>query len=601
MAAAPSRSAKPVPARDTALDFGPIRSAILSNVETIVRVAEERGENAAVEEIRETAAKLTDNRFYLAVLGQFKRGKTTLINGLLGVDVLPVAVVPLTSIITILSYGERPEVTVHFLSGEMQGIQMQELEHYVTERHNPENTKGVKHVNVRYPSPYLKDGILLVDTPGVGSTYQHNTEVTHSFLARVDAAIFLVSVEPPLTQAEAEFLHRAKEEVHHFFFVLNKIDLMTEAEMQESLAFTRTQIEQQTGFADIEIFPMSARKALEAKQASDEQSLGASGLLRFEEALYRFLMKDKGRVLLQSSLSDVLRVASGLRFAIEVEAKAAAVPLAELQEKQQLLEIELAMIEQERSDMNVLLASEINRLVGEVESDLNRRVEESVPSVRKRLQDFYSAHANAGRGELGRLLDDFMKQQVEAVFNAWRLEEDHKMNMVFTAMSARFTEKTNAIIRNIRGATSRLFDIGVETFESPESLRAETHLYYKVDPLFYFAIDKIPFVLPKFLFRSYALSKMQGKIKMELYRNAGRIRYDYLERIEKSTHDFRKALNLKIDATLGGIRQAIEHAVSAWRTSSEEYERHMATYRQRSEELDAIVRDCRAMLQRVTA
>jgi len=312
-------------------------------------------------------------------------------------------------------------------------------------------------------------------------------------------------------------------------------------------------------------------------------------------------MKDKGLVLLESVSSDVLRLAGDLRFAIEVEVKAAAVPLVELQEKQQLLEIELEKIEQERSDMNVLLASEINRLVGEVESDLNRRVEESVPSVRKRLQDLYTAQAKAGRSELGRRLDDFMKEQVEAVFNAWRLEEDHKMNKVFTAMSARFTEKTNTIVRNIRSATSRLFDIGVETFESPEALRAETHLYYKVDPLFYFAIDKIPFVLPKFLFRSYLLSKMQGKIKMELYRNAGRIRYDYLERIEKSTHDFRKALNLKIDATLGGIRQAIEHAVSAWRTSSEEYERHMATYRQRSEELDAIVRDCRAMLQRVTA
>jgi len=281
--------------------------------------------------------------------------------------------------------------------------------------------------------------------------------------------------------------------------------------------------------------------------------------------------------------------------------KATAVPLVELQQKQQLLEIELEKIEQERSDMNVLLASEINRLVGEAESDLNRHVEESVPLVRKRLHDFYSAHANASRSELGRLLDDFMKEQVEAVFNAWRIEEDHKMNKVFTAVSARFTEKTNTIIRNIRSATSRLFDIGVETFDSPEALRAETHLYYKVDPLFYFAIEKIPFVLPKFLFRGYVLSKMQGKIKMELYRNAGRIRYDYLQRIEKSTHKFRKALNLKIDATLCGIRQAIEHAVSAWRTSSEECELHMATYRRRSEELEAIMRDCKTMLRRLTA
>ena len=130
-------------------------------------------------------------------------------------------------------------------------------------------------------------------------------------------------------------------------------------------------------------------------------------------------------------------------------------------------------------------------------------------------------------------------------------------------MSSRFTGKTNAIIRDIRTVTARLFDIGVQTFDSPETLPAETHLYYKVDPLFYFTIDKFTFVLPKNLFRSYVLSKMRDRIKMELNRNAGRIRYDYLERIEKSTNEFRKVLNLKIDATLNGIRLAIERAVSA--------------------------------------
>jgi len=577
-------------------DFAGVKSAILARNASIRRIAEQRKDGNAIGELEALDEKLSANRFYLAVLGQFKRGKTTLINSLLGADVLPVAVVPLTSIITILSHGERPEVTVRFVSGKTQRIGIKELEQYVTERHNPQNTKSVKHVEVRYPSPYLKDGILLVDTPGVGSTYRHNTEVTHSFLAQVDAAIFLVSGDPPITQAEAEFLRRTKKEVHHFFFVLNKIDLMTEAEMQESLAFTRAQIEQHTGLDAIALFPMSARMALEGKKAADEERVRTSGLTAFERTLRSFLMKDKGLVLLESALSDVLRVAGDLRFAIEVELKAAAVPLAELQQKQGLLETELEKIEQERSDMNVLLANEINRLVGEVESDLNRRVQESVPSVRKRLQESHTAHVKAGRSELGRLLDDFTREQVEAVFNAWRLDEDQKMNKVFMAMSSRFTGKTNAIIRSIRAVTSRLFDIGVETFESPESLRAETHLYYKVDPLFYFTIDKIPFVLPKFLFRSYVLSKMQDKIKMELYRNAGRIRYDYLERIEQSTNEFRKALNLKIDATLSGIRQAIGRAIAVRRSSAAEYQQQVEVFRRYGQELDGIVRDCQALL-----
>jgi len=182
------------------------------------------------------------------------------------------------------------------------------------------------------------------------------------------------------------------------------------------------------------------------------------------------------------------------------------------------------------------------------------------------------------------------------VFNAWRIEEDRKMSGVFAAMSSRFGAKANAIIRHIREATSRLFEVGVETFESPAALRAETHLYYKLDPLFYFTIEKLPFVLPRFLFRSYVLGKMQDKITVELHRNAGRIRYDYLERIEKSTEQFRKELNLKIDATLSGIRQAIEHAMIARRTFSAEYDQQRETYQRYRRELQDVVEHCRLLL-----
>jgi len=376
---------------------------------------------------------------------------------------------------------------------------------------------------------------------------------------------------------------------------------MTEPEMRESLAFTCNQITAQTGINPVELFPMSARTALAAKKTGDAEGIRSSGLEAFESALRSFLMKDKGFVLLESSLADILRIAGGIRFSIELEVKAASVPVADLQHKQKVLEVELGQIEQERSDMNVLLASEINRLVAAVESDLNQHVEESAPSVHKRLHEFYADHLNAGRSQIGRLLDDFMREQVEAVFNAWRLKEDEKMSRLFSAMSSRFTGKTNAIIRSIRLATSRLFDIGVETFDSPETLRADTHLYYQVDPLFYFAIDKIPFALPKFLFRSYVLSKMHDKIKQELYRNAGRIRYDYLQRIEKSTNEFRGALNLKIDATLSGIRCAIERAVAATQSSSVECEQQIRSHRQHSEALGCILERSRTLAAHVAA
>ena len=128
--------------------------------------------------------KLRQNRFNLVVLGAFKRGKTTLINALLGEPLLPTAIIPLTSMVTILTYGERLTIEVLFHYGERRKISQPELVEYITEKGNPRNQKGVREVAITYPSEYLQDGVRVIDTPGVGSVYCHNTEVAYNYLPR---------------------------------------------------------------------------------------------------------------------------------------------------------------------------------------------------------------------------------------------------------------------------------------------------------------------------------------------------------------------------------------------------------------------------------
>ncbi len=85
--------------------------------------------------------KLADNKFNLVVMGEFKRGKTSFINALLGEAVLPMAVVPLTSIITELIYGDIPSAEVIFEDGQRKTIPLETLDDYVTERENPKQRK----------------------------------------------------------------------------------------------------------------------------------------------------------------------------------------------------------------------------------------------------------------------------------------------------------------------------------------------------------------------------------------------------------------------------------------------------------------------------
>jgi len=90
--------------------------------------------------------KLRENRFNLVMLGAFKRGKSSLINALLGAPLLPTGIVPLTSVVTILGYGEKLDIKVHFYQGETRGINQAELPDYITEKGNPQNRKGVREV-----------------------------------------------------------------------------------------------------------------------------------------------------------------------------------------------------------------------------------------------------------------------------------------------------------------------------------------------------------------------------------------------------------------------------------------------------------------------
>lgn len=235
------------------------------------------------------------------------------LNALLGERILPVAVLPLTSVVTILRYGDAPRATVHFQSGQQLEIRPVQLRDYVTEEGNPHNLKRVSHVDVFHPSPHLSGGVTLIDTPGVAGVYAHNTQVTYDFLPRIDAAIFVTSPEPPLTSAEIEFLPDLTEQVSRVFLVMNKADLADARQLSEVLEFTWRSLPAGLRGDAGEIFTVSARQALEAKLKGDRSLLERSGFPVIEERLSRFLREDKSRVFWASVSWRLARLIAELR------------------------------------------------------------------------------------------------------------------------------------------------------------------------------------------------------------------------------------------------------------------------------------------------
>ena len=133
----------------------------------------------------ESADKLAGSGLYVAVIGEFKRGKTTLINALLGADLLPTGVLPVTAVPALARFGMRPRVTLRLLDGSEVDSDIAGLHGYLTEQENPGNRKGVREAIIEYPALVLESGLILVDTPGTGSVHLHNTQATVDFLPRV--------------------------------------------------------------------------------------------------------------------------------------------------------------------------------------------------------------------------------------------------------------------------------------------------------------------------------------------------------------------------------------------------------------------------------
>lgn len=209
----------------------------------------------------EAADKLAAEVVYVAVIGEFKRGKSSLINALLGDQVLPTGVTPVTAVPTLVRFGEEARATVQLQDDTDSPISLSDLPDYVTERGNPRNRRGVREVVVELPSPLLRPGLVLADTPGTGSVYAHNTEMTAAFLPRVDVALLVLTVDAPLSGAEAELLTAAGGTVARAAVCLNKVDLLSPAELGEATDFVRSRVGTLGEGAPPPVFATSAREA----------------------------------------------------------------------------------------------------------------------------------------------------------------------------------------------------------------------------------------------------------------------------------------------------------------------------------------------------
>lgn len=293
----------------------------------------QRGNESRAQECHDLMVKLAEDRFTLAVVGQFNRGKSSLMNAILGQELLPVGILPLTSVITILRYGPRQRLVIHREGFAFDSeAPLSDLTDYVTEKGNPGNEKNIRAVYIELPSPFLRRGLEFVDTPGIGSAIEANTRTTLSFIPQCDAVLFVTSVDSPLSDAERDFLQTIRQHVRKIFFLVNKIDLLPGEDQQQIIAFVRKTLSEQMLGQAVKVFPVSARLAMSHSTPQTNFSL-LSGLSLFKAELVEFLRTQKAQTLLHAVLDKAKRLFDAESQSLEAEIRMTSLPQDQREER----------------------------------------------------------------------------------------------------------------------------------------------------------------------------------------------------------------------------------------------------------------------------
>ena len=250
---------------------------------------------------RDLLMRLADDRFNLMLVGRFSRGKSTLINAILGAAHLPTGILPLTSVITTVRYGSRTQVVLNFIDRQLrQEIPLARLAEYVTQQSNPGNVKNVAYAEIELPVELLRRGVFFVDSPGLGSAIAENTQTTERFFPEADAFVLITSYDSPLSDEENRALYRIRGTDKTLFVIVNKQDTVGENERQQVLDYVKSQLERFSFPRTPQVFSVSAQEALQAKQARQPDRVAASGILQFEEELLRFLIEERAEAFLSN-------------------------------------------------------------------------------------------------------------------------------------------------------------------------------------------------------------------------------------------------------------------------------------------------------------
>ncbi len=539
-------------------------------------------------------ARTEEGRLRVAMLGQFKRGKSTLLNALLGVPLLPTGITPVTAIPTYVRASSRSSLRIEF-EGSRAPLESDEpsefsnvLARYVAEAANANNREQVRSVEIALNSATFSDRVVLVDTPGVGSTFLHNSRTAEAVLSDCDVGIFVLSPDPPITEVELGYLDDVQRLVPKVYFALNKVDILSPDEREVALTFLANVLEDNLGPGRApRIFPVSAKVGLSAKREGDAAALAASGLPELEEALANELTSEERAIAFATGRSRAMSLVGELLYHRQLEHKALLTPEQELVRKIREFEHGISRFESEKANSSDLIAIDRRRLLVEVGAATDRIWTEARSKFAKLAKEETLPGFNEGkaRTRLGKAL--------EKHFEAAAHEATEWARSELISRLTKHEVQANSLLAQVRQAAADLMEISVRLPAPEHSFELAREAYWVAPAPQNSIIDASALAFIRFMPGALRERRLRRQIASDteraVLRNVANLDWALRQNVEDAFRRFESSLAEQISAAVQATRQVMQIALEKRSVRSSEVSSLVAQAEQSIVALSAVL------------
>lgn len=522
-------------------------------LKTVARLAHEVGRSALAAEAERSIERFAGGRFHVACVGQFKRGKSTLLNALIGEPILPTGVVPVTSVVTVLRFGTKRTARVRFTDGAERAIPIDSLAAYVSEEQNPENEKQVDAVEVFAPATLLESGMCLVDTPGVGSVFAGGSRATRAFVPQIDAALVVLGADPPISGEELALVEEVAGQVDTLILVLSKADRLSEAERHEAARFTTRVLETRLGRSLDPIVQVSPAERLAGHGPARDWDLLVGRLTD--------LARHEGTELVKAAEERTLGLLAGrLLRGIDEQLGALRRPLEETEHRFEELRQSTADLDRALQDLRYLLTAEQDRVSRSLTQGRARFLPRALAEALAELQTAARGLPDTSPAEFRERLLEVARDIARRRLDRWLEEQQPVAERDYREAAQRFVDLANAFLLS-RFESARA--LGLDQLPPPvgaeSGLRVGGHLFY-TDLLHLTTSSPLTWLLDVMRPRSRALAHATVYLERLLTSNSSRIQNDLIQRVAESRQQLEVDIRSRLSEALEVVGQALERA-----------------------------------------